>query len=63
MTEDKVYANGTSAAVTWTAKGVARSGKQVGFEGVDVIDCDESGKIKTLRAFWDSAPVMAALQP
>ena len=63
MIEDQVYANGTSAAVIWTAKGVARSGKQVAFEGVDVIDCDESGKIKTLRAFWDAAPVMVALQP
>ena len=63
MNEDQVYANGSSAAVIWTAKGVVRSGKQVAFEGVDVIDCDELGKIKMLRAFWDSATVMAALQP
>jgi len=28
-----------------------------------VIDCDEAGKIVLVRAFWDPAPVMAALQP
>jgi steroid Delta-isomerase len=38
---DGVYANGSSAAVKWTGKGVAHSGKSVVFEGVDVIDCNE----------------------
>jgi steroid Delta-isomerase len=35
----------------------------VTFEGADVLDCDEAGKIVLIRAFWDPAPVMAALQP
>jgi len=26
---------------------------------VDVIDCNEEGKIILVRAFWDAAPVMA----
>jgi steroid delta-isomerase len=63
LTEDGVYANGSAAAVKWTAKGVSRSGKSVTFEGADVLDCDEAGKIVLIRAFWDPAPVMAALQP
>ena len=63
LTEDTVYANGSSAAVKWTGKGVAHSGKTVTFEGIDVIDCNEAGKIVLVRAFWDPAPVMAALQP
>lgn len=63
LTEDGVYANGSSAAVKWTGKGIAHSGKSVTFAGVDVIDCNEAGKIKLVRAFWDPAPVMAALQP
>lgn len=62
LMEDGVYANGSSAAVKWTGKGVAHSGKSVVFEGVDVIDCNEAGKIMIVRAFWDPAPVMAALQ-
>jgi steroid Delta-isomerase len=63
LTEDGVYANGNSAAVKWTGKGISHSGKSVTFEGVDVLDCDEAGKIVLVRAFWDPAPVMAALQP
>ena len=63
LTEDGVYANDRSAAIKWTGKGVAHSGKSVTFEGVDVIDCNEAGKIVMARAFWDPAPVMAALQP
>ena len=63
LTEDGVFVNGNSAAVKWTGKGIAHTGKSVTFEGVDVIDCNEEGKIVLVRAFWDPAPVMAALQP
>jgi steroid Delta-isomerase len=63
LTEDGVYANGNSAAVKWTGKGIAHNGKSVTFEGIDVIDCNDAGKIVMVRAFWDPAPVMAALQP
>jgi steroid delta-isomerase len=62
LVEDSIYANGSSAAVKWTGKGVAHSGKSVTFEGIDVLDCNEAGKIVTVRAFWDPAPVMAVLQ-
>ena len=62
LTEDVVFANGSSGAAKWTGKGVGRNGKSVKFEGVDVIDCDEAGKILMVRAFWDPAPVMAVLQ-
>jgi steroid delta-isomerase len=62
LTEDAVFASGNSAAVKWTGKGVARNGKSVEFEGVDVIDCIDSGKIVMVRAFWDPAPVMAVLR-
>ncbi len=63
LTEDGVFVNGHSAAVKWNGKGVAHNGKSVAFEGVDVLDCDAAGKIVLVRAFWDPAPVMAALQP
>ena len=63
LVEDAVYANGSSAAVKWTGKGTAHTGKHVSFDGIDVIDCDQAGKIVRVRAFWNPAPVMAALQP
>ena len=62
LTEDHVYIAGNSAAVKWTGNGVARNGKSITFEGVDVIDCNQDGKIIHVRAFWDPAPVMAITQ-
>ena len=59
LTEDGVFASGNSAAVKWKGKAVSQSGKTVDFEGVDVIDCNPAGKIVSVRAFWDPAPVMA----
>jgi steroid Delta-isomerase len=62
LTEDQVFINGNSAAVKWTGRGVGRNGRNVTFEGVDVIDCNEDGKITLVRAFWDPGPIMAAVQ-
>jgi steroid delta-isomerase len=62
LTEDNVFINGNSAAVKWTGKGLGRNGKSVTFEGVDVIECNDSGKIVTVHAYWDPGPVMATIQ-
>ena len=62
LTENNVFVNGTSAAVKWTGEGIGQNGKPVSFEGVDVIDCNEEGKIVLVRAFWNPAPVMSILQ-
>jgi steroid delta-isomerase len=61
LTEDHVYVCGTSAAVPWTGFAETHAGKRVDFDGVDVIDCNDEGKIILVRAFWDPAPVFAAL--
>ncbi|SEB55175.1 nuclear transport factor 2 family protein [Terriglobus roseus] len=61
LTENQVFVNGTSGAVKWTGNGTAHNGKSVTFEGVDVLDCNDEGKIVKVRAFWDPAPVMAAV--
>ena len=58
LTEDSVFINGKSAAVKWTGKG--RNGKPV--EGIDVIECIDAGKIVSVHADWDPAPVMAIIQ-
>jgi steroid delta-isomerase len=62
LTEDNVFINGHSAAVKWTGKGLGRNGKSVTFEGVDVIKCNDSGKIISVHAYWDPAPIMATIQ-
>ena len=62
LTEDQVFIAGNEAAVKWTGRGVGRNGRQVTFEGIDVITVNEAGKIQTVRAYWNPAEMMAQLQ-
>ena len=62
LTEEHVYACGSSVAVKWVGKAVGPSGKSCDFAGIDTFECAEDGKIATVRAFWDTQPVMALLE-
>src|SRR5947208_15061057 len=61
LTEDSVFVAGNGAAVKWTGHGTSSSGKEVKFEGVDVFEMNEEGKIQTLRAYWNPAEMIAQL--
>jgi steroid delta-isomerase len=61
LTEDSVFIAGNSAAVKWTGRGVGRNGRSVSFEGIDVIEFNEEGKIVSVRAFWDPGPTVTAV--
>ena len=61
LTEDSVFVAGNGAAVKWTGRGTSSNGKEVKFEGVDVFEMDEEGKIQTLRAYWNPAEMIAQL--
>ena len=52
---------GDEFAIPWDGQGTGKNGAQVAFEGVDIIALDGDGHIKTLRAFWDPAPVLGRL--
>ena len=62
LTEDRVFVNGNSAAIKWNGKGTGRNGKSVTFEGIDVIHCNDAGKIVAVEAYWDPGPIMAVIQ-
>ena len=62
LTEDHVFIAGNGAAVKWTGHGVGKNGRKVHFEGIDVIEVNEQGKIQNLWAYWDPAAMMAELQ-
>jgi steroid delta-isomerase len=62
LTEDKVFISGNGAAVMWTGRGVGKNGREVTFEGIDVFEINEEGKIQTLWAYWDPSAMMAKLQ-
>src|ERR1700674_4151789 len=61
LTEDYVFVAGNGAAVKWTGQGTSVNGKEVKFEGVDVFEMNEEGKIQTVRAYWNPAEMIAQL--
>jgi len=61
LTEDSVFVAGNFAAVKWTGKGTSLAGREVKFEGIDVIEVNEDGKIQTIHAYWNPAEMIAQL--
>lgn len=60
--EDQVFVSGREAAVKWTGRGVGKNGREVTFEGIDVFEVNDDGKIQNLWAYWNPAAMMAQLQ-
>jgi steroid delta-isomerase-like uncharacterized protein len=58
---DEVFPRGDRAAVRWTALGVAASGNEIPFAGIDVIAVDEDGLIRLLEGYWDLESVVARM--
>ena len=61
LTEDSIFVAGDGAAVKWTGKGTSANGRNVNFEGIDVFEIDADGKIRTIRAYWNPAEMIAQL--
>ena len=61
LTEDAVFVAGNGAAVKWTGKGTSSTGREVRFEGIDVFEVNEDGKIQNLWAYWNPAEMIAQL--
>ena len=61
LTEESVFVAGSGAAVKWTGQGTSGTGKEVKFEGIDVFEVNEDGKIQTVRAYWNPSEMIAQL--
>ena len=61
LDEDSVFVAGNGAAVKWTGRGTSTSGKEVDFEGSDVFEVNEDGKIQSIHAYWNPAEMIAQL--
>ena len=61
LTEEHVFVAGNGAAVKWMGRGTSVTGKEVKFEGVDVFEINEDGKIQTVHAYWNPAEMIAQL--
>jgi steroid Delta-isomerase len=61
LTEESVFVAGNGAAVKWIGHGISTNGKEVNFEGVDVFEVNDNGKIQTVRAYWNPAEMISQL--
>jgi steroid delta-isomerase len=61
LTEEQIFIAGNGAAVKWTGRGVSKAGRKVHFEGIDVFEINEAGKIQTIHAYWNPAEMVAQL--
>ena len=61
LTEEEVFIAGNGAAVKWSGRGISQRGRKAHFEGIDVFEVNEAGKIQTLHAYWNPAEMMAQL--
>lgn len=61
LTENEMFIAGNGAAVKWTGRGVSKQGRKVHFEGIDVFEISETGKIQSLHAYWNPAEMVAQL--
>jgi steroid delta-isomerase len=61
LTEDSVFVAGNGAGVKWTGTGTSASGKEVKFEGIDVFEINQDGKIQNIWAYWNPAEMIAQL--
>src|SRR6476646_1975192 len=61
LTEDMIFVAGNGAAVKWTGSGTSASGKEVRFEGIDVFEINQDGKIQSVWAYWNPAEMIGQL--
>jgi steroid delta-isomerase len=61
LMEDSVFVAGNGAAVKWIGKGTSTGGKEVRFEGIDVFEINQDGKIQSVWAYWNPAEMIAQL--
>jgi steroid Delta-isomerase len=61
LSEDQIFVAGDGAAVKWTGRGISKQGRKVHFEGIDIFQINESGKIQTVHAYWNPAELLGQL--
>jgi len=59
---DSIFVAGGGAAAKWTARGVGHNDRPVTFEGINVYEMNEAGRIKCVYAYYDPNAVLMALQ-
>ena len=58
---DRHFICGQEAAILFKGTGIGKNGKTVNLDGIDVIECDQSGKIIRLKGYWHPAAAVKSL--
>jgi steroid delta-isomerase len=61
MRPTAVHVRGGRAAAAWTATGQSASGKDIAFDGVNVFEVDDDGRIARLEGYWDFEGVIGQM--
>ena len=62
LTEEERFPAGNAVAVRWTGRGLSRDGQPVVFSGIDVFELSATGRIQSLRAYFDLTSLARQLQ-
>jgi steroid delta-isomerase len=62
LNEDFVAVVGNEAAIKWTGQGLTQNGHELTFEGIDLMEINEAGKIQTIRTYWDPETLITELE-
>lgn len=61
VSENYVFVHENTAVVKWTGNGTGKNGCSFTFEGIDIFELNEQGKIQSLKAYWDAEPTLKVL--
>lgn len=56
-----VHVRGSAAAAQWAARGRSTSGNDIAFEGINVFEVDDEGRITRVDGYWDFEGVIAQM--
>ncbi|MEO1297457.1 MAG: nuclear transport factor 2 family protein [Cyanobacteria bacterium J06636_16] len=54
--ESFIHVNGLEAVAMWTGRAITHDDQSLSFEGIDLFEFNETGKITLLRGFWTPPP-------
>ena len=61
VSENYVFVHENTAVVKWAGNGIGKNGRSFTFEGIDIFEINERGKIQSLKAYWDAEPTLKIL--
>lgn len=62
LIEEFVHIVDNQVAVKWTGFGTGKNGREIMFEGIDLIEMDVVGLVETVWAYWDPAAIIAEVE-